>query len=171
MKLFPSTKASSIAPALLTALLFLGLTACASETETSQDTGTEVQEEVQGEDMSEMESGASDVTAQGTVSLLQGGLTNIATDQAVQNIDGWLARIDDANNDALDAVADNLEELKTALQADEIDGAEVGNLLTELGQQTSETASAATGQQMTQLQALGEALTSGGEQLTSGGGM
>lgn len=118
-----------------------------------------------------MESGASDVTAQGTVSLLQGGLTNIATDQAVQNIDGWLARIDDANNDALDAVADNLEELKTALQADEIDGAEVGNLLTELGQQTSETASAATGQQMTQLQALGEALTSGGEQLTSGGGM
>ena len=153
-------------------VLTLSLTACATDTETEADLSTTEQlPDTTGvqDDMDQPVSGDVQATPQGTVSLLQQGVTSIAVDQAVANIDGWLTQLDDADDDALDAVADNLEELRSLLQDQPIDGAEVGNLLTELGQQTTDAAANAAGQQMTQLQTLGETLTTAGEQLTGGG--
>lgn len=116
------------------------------------------------------------VTAQGTVSLLRQGVRNVASNQAVQNINGWQQKLQQqklqqqsGSGQTLSQINSTLGELKTELLADQIDGQATGTLLSQLGQQTTKVAQSASGSTAQQLQQLGQLLTQAGNQLTGGG--
>ena len=71
-------------------------------------------------------------TVDETISTLQSGLTAIPLDAAISNIEGWQAQLDGSSDAAVQDISSQLGELKTALQADTIDGTEVGGLLVRL---------------------------------------
>lgn len=175
MTFFPNHKTLRLLTSVFAVVFALSLTACASETETDAGTEPDMTTEEPAPDtqgtagMDQLMNGEAQATPQGTVSLLQQGVTNIAADQAVSNIEGWITQLEGADVPGASEIVSNLESLRSALESQPIDGAEVGNLLTELGQQTTDAAAEATGQQMTQLQTLGETLSSAGEQLAGGG--
>ncbi len=151
----------------LMATLALGMAACTAETEEELDATTDTMEEAPGamqDDMQDM--AGQEVTASGTISALQGGVLEMSVDQAVTNIDGWIAQME--GNPDLSGVRDGLTQLRTELQADEIDGQAVGDLLTDLGNQTAEAAAGAPGQSSQQLEQLGNLLMQAGGQLTGG---
>lgn len=100
-----------------------------------------------------------------TITALEGGLSSLGTDQAVSNIEGWQARLEDAGDPALLTLAEQLGALSSALQAESIDQAEVGLLLTELGGRTSEAAETAQGDEAAQLASLGTLLSEAGNSL------
>ena len=100
-------------------------------------------------------------TVQGTIDTLKGGLTAIPVDAAVANIEGWEAQLGGSSDPAVQSIASQLGELKTALQADSIDGAQVGSLLVSLGQGTTAAAGGDSG-----LTELGNLLTQAGGSLT-----
>lgn len=160
------TRLRPFACALLVATLAFGASACTSETEEA----TQSTEEAVEESVGEMQNQAEDMAAQagsqltGTISALQNGITSMGVDQAVSNIDGWAATME--GNAELSGIHDNLMSLKSELQADEIDGAAVGELLTELGDQTTQAASSASGQMASQIERLGGLLTQAGNQLS-----
>lgn len=160
----------------LAAFVALALSAC-TETQTS-DTGdtTGVGGAVTGEGgLSQQEGvGGGLATVQTTISLLRQGVTAIPVNQAVRNINSWEQRLQQVQvegqaQQTVSNITDNLGHLKSELQADQIDGQAVGNLLTQLGEQTSQAAQAASGQTVQQLQQLGQVLTQSGNRLTSGG--
>ena len=96
-------------------------------------------------------------TVEGTVTLLEGGVENVALEATVSNIEGWQATLSDAGFDDL---ADELGELAAALQADPMDEEEVNALLLGLGAQTTAAADNATDEETSsQLARLGALLT------------
>ena len=107
------------------------------------------------------------VTAQSTVTLLRKGVRNVASNRAVQNINGWQKKLqqqDDAGQ-SLSQIDSTLGELKTELLADRIDGPATGALLSKLGQQTTQAAQDASGSTAQQLRQLGQLLTQAGNQM------
>ncbi len=100
-----------------------------------------------------------------TISTLQGDLTAIPVDAAVSNIEGWQSQLEGSDDPIVQGIATNLGELSTALQADSVDGAQVGGLLTSLG---TDTVSAAEGAGSTELTDLGNLLLQAGTSLTGG---
>ncbi len=150
-------------------LLLLGLSALfALGVGFAQDTG--------GAETGGAETGGADVppTVESTVELFDGGITEVPLDAALANIQGWEATLREADNPDLTAIADNLEQLATALQADPVDGAEVADLLSQLGDQTRTAAEGADVDEDTasQLSLLASLLTQVGQQLSgeTGGG-
>jgi len=103
---------------------------------------------------------APEVTAQATVDAVTeaGGLTNLAPGAAVDNIDAWIARLE--GNADFARVVEDLETLKSQLQASPIDGAAVGATLQSLGEATT---AAAAGDGA--LETLGTTLTDAGNSL------
>jgi hypothetical protein len=103
---------------------------------------------------------APEVTAQATVDAVTeaGGLTNLAPGAAVDNIDAWIARLE--GNADFAPVVEDLETLKSQLQASPIDGAAVGATLQSLGEATT---AAAAGDGA--LETLGTTLTDAGNSL------
>lgn len=99
-------------------------------------------------------------TVEGTISALESGVTNIPLDAALANIEGWQTTLAASDDTALQALAAQLGELATALQAETIDPAEVSSLLSSLGEGTT---AAAGGD--TQLESLGSLLTQVGGSL------
>ena len=99
-------------------------------------------------------------TVDETISTLQGGLTAIPLDAAISNIEGWQAQLDGSSDAAVQDISSQLGELKTALQADTIDGTEVGGLLVRLGEGTAAAAGGDSG-----LTELGGVLTQAGNGL------
>ena len=104
-------------------------------------------------------------TVDETVSALESGITNIPLDAALANIEGWQTTLEASDDTAVQALGAQLGELATALQADTIDGAEVGGLLTSLGEGTTAAAAGDAG-----LESLGNLLTEAGGSLTGAGG-
>ena len=106
-------------------------------------------------------------TVDETISALEMGLTEIPLDAALANIEGWQTTLEGSDDAAVQELGAQLGELATALQADTIDGAEVGGLLTSLGEGTTAAAAGDAG-----LESLGNLLTEAGGSLTgSSGGM
>lgn len=103
------------------------------------------------------------VTAQATLDAAQaaGGLTSLAPDAAVANIDSWISTLE-GNPDAA-PVVENLRTLRTQLTTTPLDGAAIGQTLSTLGEQTTSVAGGDTA-----LEQLGSALSSAGEMLTNG---
>lgn len=104
-------------------------------------------------------------TVSETISALQGDLTAIPADAAIANIEGWQAELEGSDDVIVQGIAANLGELSDALQADTIDGAAVGGLLTSLG---TDTVSAAEGAGSTELTDLGNLLLQAGTSLSGG---
>lgn len=101
------------------------------------------------------------VTVEGTLAAAQnaGGLTRLAPNVAVQNIDGWIARLQ--GMDGTGPIVSNLRTLKSQLQAPTLDGMAIGRTLSQLGEQTT-TVAAGNGD----LRQLGQALSQAGSMLT-----
>jgi hypothetical protein len=102
-------------------------------------------------------------TLEETIAALEGGITNIPLDAAIANIEGWEEQLSGSEDPAVQSIADQLGQLREALSAEMIDGAEVGALLTSLGVET-----AAVGQEVgeDQLVELGNLLSEAGAMLT-----
>jgi hypothetical protein len=101
-----------------------------------------------------------------TIQAAEGGLTNLPVSAAVSNIEGWENRLRAAGDPSLQPIADNLASLRQELQSPSIDGAAVGRLLNQLGQQTTEAAAGADPAVSQRLNRLGTLLSQAGTQLS-----
>ena len=139
-----------------------GLSACATDTDV--DTATTVDDPVVT-DVEPIEPAAPAVDVQGTISALEGGITNLAPAAALDNINGWIAQLD--GMDGADDVVEGLRELREALGDTPLDGEYIGEILTDLGEETTEAAGTVTGAQRDGLMRLGELLSTAGASLDS----
>ena len=95
-----------------------------------------------------------------TIAALQQGLTSIPADQAVAVIESWQQQLQ--GND----IAEDLGELKAALTAGSSSkGMSVSEILTDLGEDTSEAATSASGDVAAKVKQLGELLSQAGKSL------
>lgn len=99
------------------------------------------------------------------------GLTSLAPAVAIPLIQRLEDRLDASNIEALDEIATDLESLREELDDDTIDGPDVGDILTRLGQKTTAVAGNAqlAGAAAGTLQRLGQMLTQAGQQLKPAG--
>lgn len=135
--------------------------------------GGEAQPEVEETEATTEQQPAADtasVTLESTLNSLQGGITNIAPDAAVSNIDGWISRLEQVGGESTAPIVQGLQSLRGELTASSIDGQAVGGILSQLGQQTSQLAGTVQGATAQQLEQLGSLLSQAGQQLTGGGG-
>ena len=100
-----------------------------------------------------------------TVAALEGGVTNIPLEAALANIQGWQTTLEASDDTALQELGTLLGDLAAELQAETINPAEIGNLLTSLGEGTSLAAESAGDEQLASLGAL---LTQTAGSLTGG---
>lgn len=99
-------------------------------------------------------------------STLEGELTAIDTDAALSAIDEWYGTLHKSKEPALKELSDGLKELKQALKGGKATGHEIGEILSEIGGQTSEIASEADKGSKTLLQKLGKQLSKAGTSLS-----
>lgn len=142
--------------------LAFSLGACATDTDV--DTTTAVDEPVVT-DVEPIQPAAPAVDVQGTISALNGGITNLAPSAALDNINGWITQLD--GMDGADDIVENLRELRETLGDTPLDGEYIGEILSELGEETTEIAGTVTGAQQDGLMRLGELLSSAGASLDS----
>lgn len=106
-------------------------------------------------------SSGSDLDA--TLGALQGGLTAVSPAAAVSNIEGWQQKLSGLG---LTDVASDLGELKSLLTSGNLDGKQIGAVLTRLGEKTSASASGAPAAETSKLQQLGSVLSAAGKSLS-----
>lgn len=87
-----------------------------------------------------------------TIALLQGGLTAIDPDAAIDNIEAWQQQLQGTE------FAETLGELKLAIDGG-IRSGEIGSILADLGSQVSRAASSQSGEVTTKLEQLGQLLS------------
>lgn len=102
---------------------------------------------------------------QETIQALQGGLTALPAEAAVENIDGWREALAGSNNPLAREVYTDLGELKTELTSGSIDGERVGVLLVDMGIATQRLSISAEGETAAGLSQLGGLLTDAGYSL------
>ncbi|MGB3801877.1 MAG: hypothetical protein WA952_18810 [Lewinella sp.] len=105
---------------------------------------------------------ANSQTLQSTISAVEGAggdITALQPSTAVSNIDSWISEL--GNMDGTDEIVSDLQELKTELTADNIDGGSVSTLLSSLADQTRELGGNNMG-----LTTLARALDAGAEKLS-----
>ncbi len=151
--------------AALAIVLALGLTACATETEEAEVAEPQTETAEPGA----MDTPGGEVTVDETISALQGDITSLAPNMAISNIEGWQQRLQNADFDGASEIESGLGDLMDALQQQPIDGQRVGELLSQLGNQTTQAAAQAEAGASEQLNQLGNILTTAGQQLTGGG--
>lgn len=91
-----------------------------------------------------------------TLAALEGGLDNLESDAALENIQGWQQRLSSLDSPALDPLVTSLEDLSTALNAG---SPEAANILARVGEQTTQVAEGVEGAQGEMLKRLGEILS------------
>ena len=94
-----------------------------------------------------------------TIKHLKEGIKGFTISAAVKNIEGWEATLEKSEVSGAKTIHGNLERLKKLLQADEIDGAKVKELMHKLGEETVRLAGKADEKHADKIKALGEALT------------
>lgn len=142
-------------PALAVALA-LSLGACQDQEDpTPEPEGPVVEEMYPGES-------TDDVTATGTLAVVESGLTGLPLSTATDYIRAWRAQLDGSRVAGGGAIAQTLGELEAALDARPLDGAEIGPILVRLGGQTETAASQAEGRAQATVRALGRALGEAG---------
>ncbi len=105
---------------------------------------------------------ANSQTLQSTISAVEGAggdITALQPSTAVSNIDSWIGEL--SSMDGTDEIVSDLQELKTELTADNIDGGSVSALLSSLADQTRELGGNNMG-----LTTLARALDAGAEKLS-----
>jgi hypothetical protein len=71
-----------------------------------------------------------------TLETFRGRVYRASMEQAIEEVRGWRRRLDETGDPDLASIAENLAELETLLAADHLDAEAVGQLLSELGEQT-----------------------------------
>ncbi len=94
-----------------------------------------------------------------TIKHLKEGIKGFTVSAAVKNIEGWEATLEKSEVSGAKTIHGNLERLRKLLQADEIDGAKVKDLMAKLGEETVRIAGKADGKSAEKIKALGEAVT------------
>lgn len=139
-------------------VLALALTACADrEAEVVEEP---IVEEPMVTEPMVAEPVTQDVTVDGTISALEGGITALAPAAALDNIRAWEAQL--ANIEGTEDVREELAELREALSQPTLDGSRIAEILQELGEETSEVGAGNAG-----VERLGSLLTQAGQQLAS----
>ena len=95
-------------------------------------------------------------SVEGTIAALEGGLENLESDAAIENIQGWQQRLSSLDDPDLEPIITSLEQLATALNAG---SPEAPNILGRLGEQTTQLAQGVEGAQGEMLARLGELLS------------
>ena len=93
-----------------------------------------------------------------TIKHLKDGVKSFTVNAAVKNIEGWEATLEKSEVSGAKTIHGNLERLRKALQADEIDGAKVKDLMVKLGEETVRIAGKADDKHADKIKALGEAI-------------
>jgi hypothetical protein len=96
---------------------------------------------------------------------LEDGLTDINPDSALKMIDQWHSLIQKSKEPEMKGIATSLKDLQKTLKRDDATGHDLGEILSHLGEQTSEIASKAKQGLKTPLQHLGKQLTKAGRSL------
>ena len=94
-----------------------------------------------------------------TIKHLKEGVKGFTISAAVKNIEGWEATLDKVEATGVKTIHGNLEKLKKLLQADEIDGAKVKDLVLKLGKETVSIAGKTDSKDAGKIKELGEMLT------------
>lgn len=101
-----------------------------------------------------------------TNAALEAGVTSLSPSAAVRVIDQWHGTLKNAEGDGLHTIANLLADLKDALQADRPDGRTIGNLMVQLGEQTTNAAANADDARLSpKLERLGTLLARAGTSL------
>ncbi|MCY7276080.1 MAG: hypothetical protein LH702_20655 [Phormidesmis sp. CAN_BIN44] len=95
-----------------------------------------------------------------TIAALQGGITSLPPEAAVSAIESWQSQLQGTE------IAETLGELKMALEGSGTGSSSLGEILSDLGSQTTTSAGTATGGAMSKLQQLGQLLSKAGSSLT-----
>lgn len=106
-----------------------------------------------------------DADLDATVGALEKGVTDVPLSAGADTIDLWQTRLTDAGDPALTRIAATLGELRTLLAAQPVDGAAVGSLLSQLGEQTTGAARSAPPELAGKLAQLGDLLSGEGQRL------
>lgn len=156
-----------VAPAAL--LLALGLVACQPETETEEEAADTIEEGLAPVNPEPGTEGpAKNQSPDETATLLEGGVSALTPAAALPVVNGWINRLEAADFEGHEEIADYLEELRDQLQQNPVDGAEVGDLLVQLGTKTTAAATFATGADAIGLNRLGTVLSAAGGSLGGG---
>lgn len=148
----------------LSLALALGLTACAEEPETDpivDDADPVVVDPMPEPDTMATDMTAPEVTLDGTIAAAGEDITAIPAAGALDNINGWIAQLEGAEFTNAAEIREGLMTLRDQLQNDPLDGAAIGETLTNLGNWTAESAP-----DNDQIQTLAGALQAGGAKLT-----
>ena len=153
---------------LLVLLLAFSLAACADDDTVAENQMEEVPttEVVPLDPEPVVPADAPEVDVPGTIAALESGLTNIPAGAAVDNINGWIAKLDGAGFEGADEITDHLAQLRGELQETELDGAAIGGHLSRLGELTTAAADGASSSSQEGLRTLGGLLSSGGAMLS-----
>ncbi|MDX1530359.1 MAG: hypothetical protein R3362_02415 [Rhodothermales bacterium] len=113
--------------------------------------------------------GLNDTTAnelEQTIGSLEAGVTSLAPSTAIGIIDVWYDTLKNAEGDGLHAIANLLDDLRTHLRADRLDGRSIGDLMARLGTATRAVAGSAEDSRVgPQLERLAAVLTRAGQAL------
>ena len=158
--------------ALLGALLLLPLAACADNTDVDTVDPVVVDDPVVTDD-GMMDDGmmdddadmagdvAADVDLAGTIDAAGNDITALAPASALANINGWINTLDGQTFTNATEIRDGLMTLKDQLSTEPLNGAAIGETLTNLGTWTKDSAP-----DNAEIQTLGDALLAGGTKLT-----
>ncbi len=93
------------------------------------------------------------------IETLNGDLTSVEPEAALDSVDQWHSLLNKAKEPELKEIATSLKQLQKLLKSGKADAHEIGEVLEQLGEQTSECASEADKGTKTTLQKLGKQLT------------
>ena len=96
-----------------------------------------------------------------TIKHLEEGIKGFTIAAAVKNIEGWETVLEKSEASGAKTIHGNLGKLKKLLQADEIDGGKVKELMLKLGEETVRIADKADSKNADKIKTLGEALSHG----------
>lgn len=99
------------------------------------------------------------------VEALENDLTSIDTDQALSIIDEWYTILHKSEEESIKEIANGLKQLKQVLKRSKAKGADIGEVLTKVGDQTTEAASSAGRGLKGRIQRLGKQLSKAGKSL------
>ena len=99
-----------------------------------------------------------------TINKICGGVKAFTISAAVKNIEGWETALSDMDTSGAKGMVRDLGRLKKLLQAEEIDGEAVKELIGKLGEATVKLAGKAESKNAEKVKQLGEALTAAARQ-------
>jgi galactokinase len=106
------------------------------------------------------------MTLDSSIKAFQSSLTQIGVTKGIENIDGWMETLEQAEFSGAKSICENLGKLKQQLESDDLDGAAIGKLMNTLADETTRTASHADASQGEKLTQFGQMLSKSSSSLS-----